>query len=131
MYFDSFSFIRLMNMFEEERDGDQLQQAESEGAVLLQCPHCQKCFMQRRSLSRHINFSCKLRPPDPGPHVAGPRLPPKVKAAEVHYDKELNSLLAAIDSDTAIPTRDDRMAFSSSTSMCQATHNQAQTSGSP
>ena len=88
-------------MFEEEKDGERFDQADSEESVLLQCPNCQKSFSQRRSLLRHINNSCKKHPPDPGPHASGPRLPPRalVKAAELHCDEELNSLLAAIDSD--------------------------------
>ena len=74
---------------------------EPDSSPAFQCPDCLQTFKTKRSLDRHISFTCKKLPqPD---ILTSPRVPlsPEVCASRLTVNSELDTLLASVDSDYA------------------------------
>ena len=74
-------------------------ESESNTSSTFVCPNCQESFSSKRSLARHMDFTCKSIPlPEilSEPRIVLPDPPP---LTQLRVDPELDNLLATVDHD--------------------------------
>ena len=79
--------------------GDVPEEMDEPEKETFECPKCHQTFKHRRSLDKHVDFTCKKKKSQDV--LMTPRVTPvtPVPVTMVRIDTELDGLLATIDSD--------------------------------